>query len=287
MRMQGSHGTLSDNLMRKIPFHKMQGSGNDFILIDNRRGVLKGMDLAGLAKKVCDRHFSVGADGLIVIVPPTSRRTAHFKWRFYNADGSEAEMCGNGSRCAARFAYIKKIAPRKMSFETLAGLIRAEVKSDRVKVQLTPPKEPRLHISIPLSTGVRIGHFINTGVPHIVYFTESLDTEDVKWIGRETRYHDLFRPAGTNVNFVQVVGPKTLKVRTYERGVEDETLACGTGAVASAIITVMLGKVAQPVTVLPKSSERLEVTLEKKGEYVNNVYLEGEAGHICEGRLFL
>ncbi len=281
------HGAVCDNLMRKIPFHKMQGSGNDFILIDNRRGILKGMDLADLAKKVCDRHFSVGADGLIVIVPPTSKRAAHFKWRFYNADGSEAEMCGNGSRCAARFAYIKKIAPRKMAFETLAGIIRAEVKSDRVKVQLMPPKEPRLDISVPLSTGVRTGHFINTGVPHIVYFTDSLDTEDVRRIGRETRYHELFRPAGTNVNFVRVVGPKTLKVRTYERGVEDETLACGTGAVASAIIAEMLGKVAQPVAVLPRSNERLEVALEKKGAYVNNVYLEGEAGLICEGRLFI
>src|SRR5512135_1131810 len=163
--------------MKKIPFHKMQGSGNDFILIDNRRAVLKGMDLRKLAMTVCHRHYSVGADGFIVIVPS---RKADFKWRFFNADGSEAEMCGNGSRCAARFAYGRKIAKKDMAFETLAGIIHAQVKKDTVKVQLPGAAGLRMNIAVPLDTGMRMGHFVNTGVPHLVYLSKDLDHEDVE-----------------------------------------------------------------------------------------------------------
>lgn len=275
------------NTIKKIPFHKMQGSGNDFILIDNRKNILKGRDLSAFAKTVCDRHFSVGADGLIVLIPPSSKGVADFKWRFYNSDGSEAEMCGNGARCAARFAYIKKIAPRNMAFETLAGLIHAKVRGDRVDVQLTPPRDLRLNISVPLTAGPRTGHYINTGVPHIVYFSDDLDSEDVGSIGAETRWHELFKPAGANVNFVQVTGPDSLRIRTYERGVEAETLACGTGAVASAIISGLLGRVSPPVEVLPKSGERLIVAFKKNGTEVRDVHLEGEVKLICEGVLYV
>lgn len=265
----------------------MQGSGNDFILIDNRRGILKGRDLSGLAKTVCHRRFSVGADGLIVIVPPSSRKTANFKWRFFNADGSEAEMCGNGSRCAARFAFMKKIAPKKMAFETLAGVIGAEVKGERVRVQLTDASGLRQNIMVPLSSGARTGHFINTGVPHLVYLSERLDAEDVEAVGKETRYHDLFRPAGTNVNFVSVTGPRSLQVRTYERGVEGETLACGTGAVASALIASALGSVSSPVEVLTKGGETLIISFTRQDGSFAGIQLDGEAKVICEGNVFL
>src|SRR5512142_398069 len=178
--------------MKKIPFHKMQGSGNDFILIDNRRAVLKGMDLRKLAMTVCHRHYSVGADGLIVIVPS---RKADFKWRFFNADGSEAEMCGNGSRCVARFAYLKKIATKNLSFETLAGIIHAEVRKNVVEVQLTGASSLRMNITVALDSGLRMGHYINTGVPHLVYLSKDLDGEDVERIVRTTRYHELFKPS--------------------------------------------------------------------------------------------
>ncbi len=262
----------------------MQGSGNDFILIDNRRGMLKGKNLKQLALTVCDRHYSVGADGLIVIVPS---KKADFKWRFFNADGSEAEMCGNGSRCAARFAHIKKIAKQKLSFETLAGLIHAEVKKNSVKVQLTGASDLRTNIDVPLDGGIRTGHFINTGVPHLVYLSERLDDEDVENVGRKTRYHDMFRPAGANANFVQVLGPRKLGIRTYERGVEGETLACGTGAVAGALIAQSLGLVSSPVEVLTKSGEKLIVSFKRQGQGFHDLHLEGAAEVICEGMLYI
>jgi diaminopimelate epimerase len=262
----------------------MQGSGNDFILIDNRRGVLKGKKLKDLAVIVCDRHYSVGADGLIVIVPS---RKADFKWRFFNADGSEAEMCGNGSRCAARFAHVKKITGRKLSFETLAGLIHADVKKETVRVQLTGARGLRMNISVPLKGGARTGHFINTGVPHLVYLSDRLDREDVLTVGRSTRHHDIFGMAGTNVNFIQVRGPRTLAIRTYERGVEGETLACGTGSVAGALIAGNLGLVTSPVQVITKSGEKLTVSFKHEGQAFSDLHLEGNAEVICEGLLYI
>lgn len=272
--------------MKKIPFHKIQGNGNDFIIIDNRRGALKGRNLGDLARTVCHRHFSVGADGLIVIVPPVSRK-ADFKWRFFNSDGSEAEMCGNGSRCAARFAHLKKIAPKNMAFETLAGTIRAEVKKDTVKVQLTGASGLRLNVEIPLAGGERTGHFINTGVPHVVYLSDDLDAEDVQRTGSATRHHDLFKPAGTNVNFIRITGPHALRIRTYERGVEGETLACGTGAVAAALIAAALGKVSSPVTATTKGGDKLTVSFERAAEEFAGLYLEGEVKIVCEGILYV
>ncbi len=262
----------------------MQGSGNDFILIDDRRNVLKGMSLKLLAKNICNRHYSVGADGLIVVVPS---KKADFKWRFLNADGSEAEMCGNGSRCVARFAYLKKIAKREMAFETRAGIIHAEVKKDVVRVQLTDASGLRANINVPLGGTTRTGHFINTGVPHLVYFSTVLDAEDVEGIGRRTRYHELFQPAGTNVNFVEVQGPHKLRIRTYERGVEGETLACGTGSVAGALVAGSLGLAASPVIVTTRSGEKLTVSFERGAEGFSNIRLEGKAEVICEGNLFL
>lgn len=262
----------------------MQGSGNDFLLIDNRRNVLKGITLKDLAISVCNRHYSVGADGLIVIVPS---KNADFKWRFFNADGSEAEMCGNGSRCAARFALLKKIAKKDLVFETLAGNIHAWVKKDTVKVQLTGAAGLRMNIAVPLDSALRMGHFINTGVPHLVYLSKDLPHEDVDRIGRTTRYHELFKPAGTNVNFVQIQGRHRLRIRTYERGVEGETLACGTGAVAAALIAGSLGAVSSPVEVLTWGGEKLIVSYERTGDGFNAIHLEGNAVVICEGNLYL
>ena len=261
----------------------MQGSGNDFILIDNRRGILKGSNLRNLAMTVCDRHYSVGADGLIVIVP--SRR-ADFKWRFFNADGSEAEMCGNGSRCAARFAHLKKIAKRDLSFETLAGIIHAQVKKDTVNVQLTNASGLRMNIAVPLDSGRRMGHFINTGVPHLVYLSKDLEHEDVERIGRTTRYHELFKPAGTNVNFIEILAPHKVRIRTYERGVEGETLACGTGSVAAALVAGALGAASSPIEVRTWGGEKLIVSYERSSKAFTSIHLEGEARVICEGVLY-
>jgi len=237
-----------------------------------------------LATTVCRPHFSVGADGLIVIIPS---RTVDFKWRFFNSDGSEAEMCGNGSRCAALFAYLKKIAPKKMAFETLAGIIHAEVKKDTVKVQLTRANGLRRNIDVPLESGTRTGHFINTGVPHLVYLSNDLDAEDVAGSGRSTRYHELFKPAGTNANFIQVLGPHRLRIRTYERGVEGETLACGTGAVAAALIAASLGSVSSPVAVITRGGDRLTISFRQEGGEFKDIYLEGRTQVVCEGNLYI
>lgn len=272
--------------MKKIPFHKIHGNGNDFILIDNRRTILKGRNLSALARQVCHRNRSVGADGLIVIIPPSSK-AADFKWRFFNADGSEAEMCGNGSRCAAHFAHLKKIAPRRMAFETLAGLIHAEVKKDAVRVHLTGASDLRMNVKVPLAGGTRIGHFINTGVPHLVYVSDHLEGEDVLAVGSATRWHELFKPAGTNVNFIQMDGRHRLRIRTYERGVEGETLACGTGAVAAALIAASLGKSRSPVTVTTKGGDRLIVSFQQDRGSFSDLFLEGKVVVACEGTLFI
>jgi diaminopimelate epimerase len=270
--------------MKKIPFYKMQGSGNDFILIDNRRDILKGWNLKDLATTVCHRHYSVGADGLIVIVPS---KKADFKWRFFNADGSEAEMCGNGSRCAARFAILKKIAKKDMTFETLAGTIRASVRKDAVRVQLTGAAGLRMNIAVPLDSGLRMGHFINTGVPHLVYLSKDLEHEDVNRIGRTTRYHELFKPAGTNVNFIQIQSKRQIRIRTYERGVEGETLACGTGSVAAGLVAGALGAVVSPVEIVTQGNENLVVSFDRTPEGFTGIHLEGDAKVICEGLLYL
>ncbi len=262
----------------------MQGSGNDFLLIDNRRGILKGKNLKKLAITLCHRRYSVGADGLIVIVPS---RKADFKWRFFNADGSEAEMCGNGSRCAARFAYLKKIAKKNLSFETLSGIIRAEVRKNVVEVQLTGASGLRMNIAVPLDSGLRMGHYINTGVPHLVYLSKNLESEDVDRIGRTTRFHDLFKPAGTNVNFLQIRDRHTIRIRTYERGVEGETLACGTGSVAAALVAGALGAVVSPVDVLTWGGEKLVISFERTAEGFGNIHLAGTAEVICEGVVYL
>jgi diaminopimelate epimerase len=270
--------------MEKIPFYKMQGSGNDFLLIDNRRRILKGKSLKELAITLCHRRYSVGADGLIVIVPS---KKADFKWRFFNADGSEAEMCGNGSRCAARFAYLKKIAKKTLSFETLAGIVRAEVRKNVVEVQLTGASGLRMNIAVPLDSGLRMGHYINTGVPHLVYLSKDLESEDVDRIGRTTRYHDLFKPAGTNVNFIQIQSRHKVWIRTYERGVEGETLACGTGSVAAALVAGALGAVVSPVEVQTRGGEKLVVSFERIADGFGNMHLAGTAEVICEGVVYI
>lgn len=266
--------------MKEIKFTKMVGSGNDFIIIDNRRKLLRIKNLKSFIGKICSRRFSVGADGIIFI---ENSAKADFKWRFYNSDGSEAEMCGNAGRCAARFAFNNKIAGRRLSFETVAGIIRADIKGEIVKLQLTQPKGFRSGIKLKILGKERELNFINSGVPHVVYFVDNLNTLQVEEIGREIRYHKEFYPAGTNVNFIKIGKGNSLRIRTYERGVEGETLACGTGSVASAIVSSYLGKVKSPVTVYPKSGESLRVYFDKDGSAFSNVYLEGEARVVYDG----
>ena len=279
--------------VESIPFMKLSGSGNDFIVVDNRKQQLNGRRAAALAAKVCTHRMSVGGDGLILIEPSWR---ADFKWRLFNADGSEAEFSGNGARCAARFAYVKRIAPKRMRFETLAGLIEAEMVNgasgrpsrgllNAVKIKFPDPTNLRLNLSVPINGIEREAHFIDTGVPHCVYLVDNPDAVDIVGVGRPTRHHAMFQPAGTNVNFISVLDPHTIRIRTYERGVEDETLACGTGSIASALIAHLVAKAESPVTLIPQSGLKLTVHFVSSGVSFKDVYLEGDARAVSEGKI--
>lgn len=270
---------------RPIPFAKMSGSGNDFVIIDNRRDLVPRRKMPAFVKAVCRRGLSVGADGVIFIQKPRKPRAADFRWHYFNADGGEAEMCGNGSRCAARFALMHKIAPKGMAFETLAGLIRAEVGDKGVTVELPVPTGLRLNFTVDLGVKSYQAHFINTGVPHTAVFVDDVDGVDVHQAGQAIRYHRMFAPAGTNANFVTINGPHKLTIRTYERGVEGETLACGTGAVAAAVLAGLLGKVSSPVTLKTRGGPPLGVSFTLDGQRVTSVTLTGEARLVYEGAL--
>ena len=266
--------------MERLEFAKLSGSGNDFILIDNRSRGLRPEELPEIARRLCRRRVSVGADGLIAI---EDSKKVDFSWRFYNADGSEAAMCGNGGRCAARFAFEKRICGAMLSFETLAGIIHAEVKGRGVKLELLPPKGLKKDIMIDLdSDAVRVDA-IHSGVPHVVIDTDDLDRWDVLRIGRSIRFHPLFQPEGTNVNFMRKEGPSKISVRTYERGVEGETLACGTGSVAAALIGALRYGLVSPVSVKTRGGEVLTVYFEHTPEGFKGVFLEGGTTWVYDG----
>ncbi len=266
-----------------IEFYKMSGSGNDFIIIDNMDLSLDVGDLSEFTRKVCQRKISVGADGLVVIEPSD---IADFKWRFFNSDGSMAEMCGNASRCVARFAFMKGIAGQKMSWETIAGIISAEVNDNIVKAKLTDPPPVESNIEIETDGQKFILDSIDTGVPHAVVFVDDLDNCDVFNQGRKIRFHKHFSPRGTNADFVLVVDRHNIAVRTYERGVEDETLACGTGMVAATITAAQRGLVESPVDVLAKSGETLRVYFDNQNGLWREIYLEGRVKMVYHGYLF-
>ncbi len=274
---------MTHRTKQRVSFFKMTGTGNDFILIDNREGLVDADHCQDLVRQACRRKLSVGADGMILIERDAE---VDFKWRFFNADASEAEMCGNGARCAARFAHLTGIVDRPhMEFRTLAGVIKAEIAGSRVKVQMTRPHSLQTGIHLELSGSPSDLDFINTGVPHVVWFAanaEELESADVANWGRALRFHARFQPAGTNVNFVWVKDARHIAVRTYERGVEGETLACGTGAIASSLISAARGLVVSPVEVLTRSGETLTIYFDSAGE----VYLEGEAKVAYEADLW-
>ncbi len=268
--------------MKTIPFTKMSGTGNDFIIIDNRRRIVEDDGLTAFIRNVCRRKMSVGADGLILI---ESSDSADFSWRFFNSDGSLAEMCGNGARCAARFAYLNGIAGERLSFETQAGIINGQVKDGGAKVKIPDPADLRLDYSIDLKNGSLTVSSINTGVPHVVIMMDSVDEVDVFGLGREIRHHEAFAPAGTNVNFICAQNSGQLAIRTYERGVEDETLACGTGSIASALIASLKTRWASPISLVTRSGETLTIYFREGDQVFTDVYLEGDARLIYTAEL--
>lgn len=258
-----------------LPFTKMNGAGNDFVVLDNRDGSrsLSDEQIALL----CNRQRGIGADGLLAVEP--SQNGGDFRMRYYNADGGEAEMCGNGARCFARFANdLAGGNLEHLSFETIAGIIGADFVGDEVRIQLSEPFGLSLGADLEVDGQAMTVGSINTGVPHAVVFVEDLEGTDIRRFGAAIRYHDHFAPAGTNANFVQVLGPGQISIRTYERGVEDETLACGTGMVACAILHHLNHGVSAPIQVKVRGGETLQVNFqESEGGHFSDVTLLGPA----------
>ncbi len=269
----------------KISFYKMQGSGNDFVLLLQRDLPFKTEQIQNLIAPICTRSFGVGADGLIILDTCSKKDSSHYRWHFFNADGSRAEMCGNGSRCAGNLAYRLGLAPANHVLETDVGQVRIRVnpKTEMVKVELTTPKDLINNIDLLLENNESIQiQYVNTGVPHSVVLTDEPEQFDLKRLGPKIRFHHRFAPQGTNVNVVKVESPSTLYIRTYERGVEDQTYACGTGAAASAFITYSLGMTTAESQVITSGGEHLFISIQD-----GKIYLEGKANLVYEGTLFL
>lgn len=261
-------------------FEKMVASGNDFVVVDNRRKQIT--HPRAFAREVCRLHTGIGADGLLLL---EHSRRADFKMRIINSDGSEAEACGNGFRCVALYAHKKLGFPSKVEFESLSGMVQAVVNGKKVRVRLPAPRDYREQEEIEVSHHRLHYYYINTGVPHVVIFVEGLSTIDIVSLGRAIRWHKTFRPKGTNVNFVEVKGLREIWVRTYERGVEDETMACGTGSTASAVVSALAGYTRPPVRVRTRGGEVLTIDFQQEGRKVKDVFLEGRANFVFEGKL--
>ena len=268
-----------------LNFTKMNGAGNDFVMLDNR-------DLSlALTKdqieKLCDRHRGIGADGLLCVEPATEG--GDFKMRYYNADGGEAEMCGNGARCFGRFVnHLHGDSLSRIRFETLAGMISAEFEAGQVRINMSAPHGLKLGETLPVAGTNLSVHSVNTGVPHAVVFVEDLENVPVREWGAALRYHEAFQPKGTNANFAKVLAADSIAIRTYERGVEDETLACGTGMVACALIHHELTGAASPISVLVKGGDTLRIGFTESAPHeYTDVTLFGPADFVFQGTVEL
>lgn len=262
----------------------MNGAGNDFVVVDNRELTLS---LSGEEiEKLCQRQKGIGADGLLAVEP--AQNGADYRMRYYNADGGEAEMCGNGARCFAHFVNrLNDNTLDKVSFETMAGLIHADILDNSIRVNLGTPHDQQMNISLTIDGEELTIHSVNTGVPHAVVIVDDVEKIDIRNLGSSIRHHEHFSPAGTNVNFMQVVGPDHIYIRTYERGVEDETLACGTGMVACSLIHHQLTDSPLPVKITVRGGDTLLVNFDRNdaGQY-ENATLTGPAEFTFEGTLF-
>ena len=267
----------------KLAFVKAEGTGNDFIIID-AKDAPSAKNLSEIAKVLCRRRKSIGADGLLVYDKSSA---CDFKMRIFNPDGSEPGMCGNGIRCLAQYARkIKNLKKDRFNIETNAGSITVDfLKEDIPRIKLTDAKDLKLNFALDVDGKKMNLNYVAVGVPHVVYLSSNIDKEDVAGLGRKIRFHEFFQPAGTNVNFIEIVSPNSLKVRTYERGVEGETLACGTGVSASSLVAFLLDKVKRPVSVTTRSAETLTIYIEGAKPKIEALYLEAEAKLVFEGKI--
>ena len=266
---------------RAVRFWKLEGAGNDFLGLDGRAGgfKLKRQQIADL----CDRRRGVGADGVLVVEKPKVRG-ADFRMRYYNSDGGEAEMCGNGARCFALLA--RAVSGRKgneLRVQTQAGLVTLQIPGQEVQVSMTEPTKLRLGRKVVVAGRKVVVDFLNTGVPHAVLFVRSVRSIDVAKQGRAIRYHSAFAPSGTNVNFVEIGRGNRIHVRTYERGVEGETLACGTGVVAASILSNLRRGLRSPILVTTRGGDHLRVGFSMVNGQAREVTLQGPARIVYTG----
>lgn len=272
-----------------MEFAKMQGAGNDFILINNMRLNISVEKLSAIAKKVCQRRVSLGADGFMVVDYPDG--DADFKMRFYNSDGTIGEMCGNGARCISRYAYLNNIADKKMKFETRAGIVYSEILEGRqVKVQLNNPEVIILNNDIEIDDKKYECSYIELGkpgLPHAVVKYPNLiniDDKEIFSLGRKIRHYEGFEK-GANVNFYKVLDDATVLVKTYERGVEDLTLACGTGSASVAAALILKGYIkGNKVKIIVPGGE-LFIEVEKTVNNIEKLYMIGDTNIIAKGNI--
>ncbi|KXS56733.1 MAG: hypothetical protein AMR96_00890 [Candidatus Adiutrix intracellularis] len=270
--------------MEKFTFYKYSGHGNDFIIVDNWDGQVSEKDMAKISRFMCRPKFGIGADGVVFIIAGPDE--VDFAWRFFNADGSEPDMCGNASRCAAHLANTIGIAPAEMSFRTKAGVVEAVVSDRLVKVQMPRIGRPE-GAALVEAEGLSLTYYrLNTGVPHAVAWVEDLENVNVFKIGRTVRRHQAFAPEGVNVNFVKILGSDKLTLRTYERGVEDETLACGTGAVAAAMLATFQGLIsASSIICQTRGGDDLTISFEGPLAAPEKVFMEGKVRYLFSGQV--
>lgn len=273
----------TDNILY-LPFVKLSGAGNDFVLIDQTRlhSAIERYDT--LAKAICDRHRGVGADGLLVY---KSHDSLDFEMDYYNADGSSGAMCGNGGRCIAAYHFdVHGKDKRSVKFMAFDTIYTARTNGDTISVHMKDPSHILTDITINVDGTEIVCHYIDTGTPHVVVFTDELykfypdasfDDFDIQYLGGRIRRHEAFRPLGTNVNFVEPLQDNQIAIRTYERGVENETLACGTGSVASAVITVLQLQQKPPVQVITRSDDIMSVhfSADVQNKKITDVILAG------------
>lgn len=262
-----------------IQFSKYSGCGNDFILIDNRN-LLFPKSNPQIISSLCHRQKGLGADGVVLL--EQSRKADGFM-RIFNADGSEADMCGNGLRCFVKWLKANGLERDLYSIETKAGFFSASINGSDVRVEMQPPKETEWNQTIHLGINKRIVHRMNTGVFHIVLLCEQIDDIDVEKWGKELRYFPKWEPEGSNVNFVEQINSQKIKIRTFERGVEGETQACGTGAVASALVVAGLNGLEGPIEVVTRSEKSLWVDFVQSQDGFVSIFMSGPAEFVCSG----
>ncbi|MDR1042100.1 MAG: diaminopimelate epimerase [Deltaproteobacteria bacterium] len=267
---------------QQLSFFKYSGHGNDFVIIDNWEGHVPEGELSRKARLLARPKFGIGADGVVYIAAGPD--DVDFAVRFFNSDGSEADMCGNASRCAAHLAYTLSIAGSEMTFHTNAGAITAEVSNSQVRVSLPVTGRGEGVAMVEVDGFNQTYHRINTGVSHAVAWVNDLETVNVLKVGRAVRRHVSFHP-GANVNFVQILGEDVIAVRTYEKGVEDETLACGTGCTAAALLSARNGHVrGNRIVCKTRGGEDLIVRWDGDPASPTAVYLEGPVRYTFSGQ---